>query len=95
MGENVATVSLCMLHAGGVTFGFRTEKIYEVLGERIVQPVPLAPAFVAGVISYRGEVLMVLNLRALLGMEPSEEVAHVIVLEDEHEGELFGLAVDC
>jgi purine-binding chemotaxis protein CheW len=90
----MATASLCTLRVGGEVFAFATGRIYEVLGERVVQTVPLSPEFVAGVISYRGEALMVLCLRTLLGMESGSKSANVIVLEDEHEGELFGLAVD-
>jgi purine-binding chemotaxis protein CheW len=93
-GGVMGDVSLCTLRVGDEVFGFETGKICEVLGERIVQPVPLAPKFVAGVIPYRGEVLMVLCFRTLLGMQPSCDTANVIVLEDKYAGELFGLAVD-
>jgi purine-binding chemotaxis protein CheW len=91
---NAGTVSLCSLRVGDEVFGFDTEKVYEVLGVRTMQPVPLAPEFVAGVIPYRGEVLVVLCLRRLLGMKPRSKPSNVLVLQDEHEGELFGLAVD-
>ncbi len=49
-------------------FGIDTRKIREVLGERDLQRVPMAPAFIAGVVPYRGEVLTTVNLRALLGL---------------------------
>ena len=62
-------MSLCSLYAGSESFGIDTRKIREVLGERDLQRVPMAPAFIAGVVPYRGEVLTTVNLRALLGME--------------------------
>jgi hypothetical protein len=61
-------VSLCSLYAGSEMFGIDTRKIREVLGERELQRVPMSPAFIAGVVPYRGEVLTTVDLRALLGM---------------------------
>jgi purine-binding chemotaxis protein CheW len=87
-------LSLCSVRVGDEVFGFDTEQVYEVLGLRTIVPVPLAPAFVAGLIPYRGEVLAVLCLRSLLGLPPRGEPSNVVVLQDQHEGELFGLAVD-
>jgi purine-binding chemotaxis protein CheW len=92
MGDEV--VSLCSLHTGSEVFGIDTRKIREVLGDCEVQQVPMAPAYIAGVIPNRGEVLTTVNFRALLGL-PEKAGAHsVLVLEDEECRELFGLVVD-
>ena len=50
--------------------------------------------FVGGVLPYRGDVLLVVCSRRLLGLEPLTRPANVLVLRDEQEDELFGLAVD-
>jgi purine-binding chemotaxis protein CheW len=50
-------ISLCSMFAGNESFGIDTGKIREVLGKRELQKVPMAPAFVAGVVPYRGDVL--------------------------------------
>jgi purine-binding chemotaxis protein CheW len=91
--ENDA-VSLCSLYAGSETFGIDTRKIREVLGERDLQRVPMSPAFIAGVVPYRGEVLTTVDLRALLGMEAHSGGCCVLVMEDEDAAERFGLVVD-
>jgi purine-binding chemotaxis protein CheW len=91
--ENDA-VSLCSLYAGSETFGIDTRKIREVLGERDLQRVPMSPAFIAGVVPYRGEVLTTVDLRALLGMEAHSGSCCVLVMEDEEAAERFGLVVD-
>jgi purine-binding chemotaxis protein CheW len=91
--ENDA-VSLCSLYAGDETFGIDTSKIREVLGERGLQRVPMSPAFIAGVVPYRGEVLTTVNLRVLLGMEASSGGCCVLVMEDDEAAERFGLVVD-
>jgi purine-binding chemotaxis protein CheW len=86
--------SLCSLYAGKETFGIDTRKIREVLGERDLQRVPMSPAFIAGVVPYRGEVLTTVSLGVLLGVEVQSETNCVLVMEDEEVSERFGLVVD-
>jgi purine-binding chemotaxis protein CheW len=87
-------VSLCSMFAGSESFGIDTRKIREVLGNRDLQRVPMAPAFIGGVVPYRGEVLTTVDFRALLGMGKHTEASCVLVLEDEDGEERFGLVVD-
>jgi purine-binding chemotaxis protein CheW len=87
-------VSLCTLMVGDELFAIDTTKIREVLGARAIQGIPLAPAYVAGVIPNRGEVLTTVSLRALLGLEERAGPSEVLVLEDADEDERFGLVVD-
>ena len=90
-------VSLCSLRAGSGLFGIDTRQICEVLGALTLQPVPLAPAHIAGVVLYRGEVLTTVSLRALLGLDDrrnrGSEANCVLVLDDGDDGR-FGLEVD-
>ena len=87
-------VSLCSMFAGSESFGIDTRKIREVLGNRDLQRVPKAPAFIGGVVPYRGEVLTTVDFRALLGMGEHTDASCVLVLEDEDSEERFGLMVD-
>jgi purine-binding chemotaxis protein CheW len=70
-----------------------TRAIREVLGSAEPQRVPLAAAYIAGVLTYRGEVLEAVSLRTLLGLETKTSAHRVLVLEDK-EGGRFGLMVD-
>jgi purine-binding chemotaxis protein CheW len=54
----------------------------------------MSPAFIAGVVPYRGEVLTTVNLRALLGVEAHLGKSCVLVMEDDEASERFGLVVD-
>jgi purine-binding chemotaxis protein CheW len=56
------------------------------------QPVPLAPAFVGGLVHYRGDVLTTVSLRQLLGLPPKNGPQDILVLESS--GGCFGLLVD-
>lgn len=92
--DNDDSNSLCSLFAGDESFGIDTSKIREVLGKRELERVPMAPAFVAGVVPYRGDVLTAVSFRALLGLPESTKAGCVLVLEDEEGQERFGLLVD-
>lgn len=87
-------VSLCEMSVGGQSFGIDTKRIGEVLGERELQRVPMAPAFIGGVVPYRGEVLTTVSFRALLGLTEKADAHCVLVLEDEDVTQRFGLVVD-
>jgi purine-binding chemotaxis protein CheW len=89
---------LCAIETGGFSFGIDTRRIREVLGVTPVQKVPLAPHFISGMVSYRGEVLTTVSLRALLAMPPYECESCLLVLDGlmrrNGEAEQFGLMVD-
>jgi purine-binding chemotaxis protein CheW len=87
-------ISLCSLYVGDDVFGIETKKVCEVLGECEVQRVPRAPAYIAGVVSYRGEVLTTVNFRSVVGLEEGGGGSYVLVLEDDESAERFGLRVD-
>lgn len=92
--QSGAAIQLCSVRAGTGLFGVDTRAIREVLGDAVPQRVPLAPDYIAGVLTYRGEILEAVSLRTLLGLEPASRGHRVLVIED-LDGERFGLMVDC
>jgi purine-binding chemotaxis protein CheW len=92
--ESKDLLSLCSLTAGKRLFGIDTRMIREVLGKARLHRVPLAPAFIGGVIAYRGEVVSAVSLRALLSLPPTDAPGCVLVLDGDHAEERFGLMVD-
>jgi purine-binding chemotaxis protein CheW len=89
---NEGGIEMCSVRAGETTFGVPIMRILEILGAPSPQPVPLAPAFIGGLVHYRGEVLTVVSLRSLLAMAPYEGASDVLVFEGP--GGYFGLLVD-
>jgi purine-binding chemotaxis protein CheW len=87
-------VSICSLRVGTGLFGIDTRQILEVLGTTIPRRVPLAPEYIAGVVSYRGEVLTAVSFRTLLGLERWTGTNCILVFDGEHNEERFGLIVD-
>ena len=85
-------VEVCSVRLGDTLFGVPIKHILEIVGGAHPQPVPLAPAFVGGLIHYRGDVLTTVSLRQLLDMPPREGTQDLLVLEST--GGCFGLLVD-
>ena len=80
------------MRVGKTLFGVPITHILEIVGAARPQPVPLAPAYVGGLVHYRGDVLTTVSLRQLLGLPPKEGAQDILVLESE--GGCFGLLVD-
>lgn len=95
-GEQAEFLSICTVMAGEAWYGLDTRRIREVIGAGLLQSVPLAPAYIGGVVPYRGEVLTAVCLRSLLGLDPVAMEACILVLDDGQGGEedRFGLVVD-
>ncbi len=85
-------VEVCSVRLGNTLFGVPIRHILEIVGAARPQPVPLAPAFVGGLVHYRGDVLTTVSLRQLLGLPPREGAQDILVLESA--GGCFGLLVD-
>ena len=74
------------------------ERVREIVRLRPITPVPRMPEAVLGVISLRGEIVQVLDLRRRLGLPPAEQESsrqrrRIVVLNGE-DGQLAGLLVD-
>ncbi len=94
--EQAEFLSICTILAGEAWYGLDTRRIREVIGAGLLQSVPLAPAYIGGVVPYRGEVLTAVCLRSLLGLDPAAPEGCILVLDDGLGGEenRFGLVVD-
>lgn len=92
-GRPAGRMRLCSLRAGREVFGIDSAEVCEVLGKTRVQTVPRAPEFVAGVIPYRGEVLLALSLPVLLGQKEQSATPCALVMKDSETGESFALLV--
>ena len=85
-------LEVCSVRLDETWFGIPISHILEIVGAARPQPVPLAPAFVGGLIHYRGDVLTTVSLRQLLDQPPRDGSQDVLVLESS--GGYFGLLVD-
>jgi purine-binding chemotaxis protein CheW len=79
---------------GRETYGVDIGRIREIIKVREVTEVPRMPAFLLGIISVRGVVIPVvdLRLRLKLGATPVTRAARILVVN--RDGDPFGLLVD-
>lgn len=92
--QELVRVLLC-IQLDGDPYAVPVERVREIVRLRPVTEVPRLPADLLGVISLRGEVVEVLDLRRRLGMPvaaPSRS-SRIVVLHGD-EGEVTGLLVD-
>jgi purine-binding chemotaxis protein CheW len=89
---SAATHEMCSVRVGQTLFGIPITHILEIVGGARPQAVPLAPAFVGGLVHYRGDVLTTVSLRQLLGLGDPDGTQDILVLENS--AGCFGLLVD-
>jgi purine-binding chemotaxis protein CheW len=79
----------------GDPYALPIERVREIVRMRPLTPVPRVPAPIRGVISLRGEVVQVLDLRRRLGLPEREptRASRIVVLHGE-DGGVTGLLVD-
>jgi purine-binding chemotaxis protein CheW len=92
VSQEAGLVEMCSVRVGRVLYGVPIAYILEIVGSARPQPVPLAPAFVGGLVHYRGDVLTTVSLRQLLGLPTRDGPQDILVLESS--GGCFGLLVD-
>lgn len=85
---------LVLARVDGLLLGFDVRDVREVLGDDTVLPVPLTPPMVRGLINLRGEVVTVIDARALLRGKPRPTGERATQLVVQHRRELLSLELD-
>lgn len=85
---------LLVFDVAGGSYALPVEMVREIVRLRPTTPIPRAPQDVCGVISLRGEILQVIDLRRRIGAQPTEpgRAARVVVVQGEDA--VAGLLVD-
>jgi purine-binding chemotaxis protein CheW len=93
LGGKFVTFSL-----GREEYGLEILKVREIIGALEITALPRTPAYVKGVVNLRGQVIVVIDLRAKFEMEKAERTDQtcIIVVEISHEGRNLsaGIVVD-
>ncbi len=78
----------------GARYGVDVLLVQEALRSQARTPVPLAPPGVAGLVNLRGEVVLTVDLRVRLGLEPMAADAEPMMVVVQVDGEPISLLVD-
>ncbi len=87
-------MALATFTVHGGRYGVDVRLVQEALRPPARTPVPLAPAGVAGLVNLRSEVVLTLDLRVPLGLEPLPPGADPMMLVVRVDDEPVGLLVD-
>ena len=90
-----ALQQLLVVELEGVPYAIRVDRVREIVGLRPITPVPRVPAEVRGVISLRGEIVMVIDARRRLQLPPAPPTrSSRIILVIGDDGRRTGILVD-
>ncbi len=87
-------IELVVFTLAGERFGIELTHVLEVTSLRELIPVPCTPAFVLGMINYRGRILTVLDLRRLLNLPGEGLTEGSRVISVKAAGMTFGIVAD-
>lgn len=95
-GEDEERLSFLLLELGALRYAVPALSVQEVVEAQATVPVPQVPSFVRGVFPLAGRVVVLIELRALLGLPPSiaEASGPGRALVVSSEGGPMGLRVD-
>lgn len=93
--ESVLMRDLLRVEVAGEPYALPIERVREIVRFRPLTKLPRAPELVLGVISLRGEIVQVLDLRRALAAElsPPTQRSRIVVLHSD-EGDIAGWLVD-
>lgn len=86
-----ARVELLVLSFGAERYAIETVHVIEVMALRDLTPVPCTPAFVLGVLNYRGRLLTVLDVRRFFDLPGTGQPPGSRIVAVEAGGITFGL----
>jgi purine-binding chemotaxis protein CheW len=79
--STVATVNFIRFRLNQFnSFGITYEYIKEVIQDFNITPLPMVPAYIAGVTNYRGYLLPIINLNALFDIKPDDQKTNSIIV---------------
>lgn len=94
--ETVVERELLVLWLGDDPYALPVERVREIVRLRPITPMPRVPESVRGVLSLRGDIVQVIDLRCRLGLAASRDASprrRIVVLGSE-DGQTTGLLVD-
>ena len=92
--EEVRIIQLIVFHLGDEEFCADINQVREIIRIGPITPIPDSPGFIKGVTNVRGEITVVIDLRARFSLRLKEEAESKHIIITKQEKNLFGLLVD-
>ncbi|MCP4153312.1 MAG: purine-binding chemotaxis protein CheW [bacterium] len=88
------TVSYLCFFLGDQEYGIALNDTLEVLEPKTITPVPHTPPFLEGVINLRGNILAIIDIKILMGIQPACLSQKTKILIARKNNKTFGIIVD-
>lgn len=87
-------IELIVFNLGDEEFAANIDQVREIIRKGTITPIPDSPDFIKGVTNVRGEITVVIDLKArfFLSLKKEVESKHIVITEQDKN--LFGLMVD-
>lgn len=93
-GSHAGELQIVVCELADEHYGLDIAKVYEIIRQQPITPVPRAPAFVKGVINLRGRIIPVVDLRGRFEMPEVEATKETRIVVAESGSTRVGLIVD-
>jgi len=84
----------CTFFVNDLLFGVEVLEVQEIMSQHSVEPVPLSPPTVAGLVNHRGQIVTAIDMRRRLGFPAADRSQKSMMLIAHANEETFGLLVD-
>jgi purine-binding chemotaxis protein CheW len=86
------TVRICLFSVSGDYYAVTVDVLAEIIIPQKIFPIPTTPSHVVGVISLRGNIVPIVDIRPALALPPSSGINHVAII---HANQMIiGVVVD-
>jgi len=92
--ENAGTARILVFSLGTERYGWLVVNVAAITRVNRLTPVPSVPSYYSGVVSFRGRILSVMDLRVYLGLPPLAETPELMVVIDGADLQIGVLASD-
>jgi len=92
--DEAKIVQLIVFNLGEEEFGTEIDQVREIIRTGTITPIPDSPDFIKGVANVRGEITVVIDIKACFFLSIKKEVESKHIVITEQEKNLFGLMVD-
>ncbi|MFB0555605.1 MAG: chemotaxis protein CheW [Phycisphaerae bacterium] len=92
--KEAEALQLIVFNLGDEEYGANINQVREIIRTRTITPIPDSPDFIKGVSNVRGEIPVIIDLKARFFLPQDEDVESKNIVITEQEKNIFGLLVD-
>jgi len=92
--EEAEVIQLIVFNLGDEEYGADINQVREIIRTGTITPIPDSPDFIKGVSNVRGEIPVIIDLKARFFLPIKKDVANKHIVITEQEKNIFGLLVD-